>query len=429
VIAQFYSYLTYAAWPILKIMPRLRAMRGKEIPSRIQERYGQTDIPRPQGKRLVWIHAASNGEALSALSLINYFKAQETPPHIIMTTMTVTAADLLKKRVEPDGFTHQFIPYDHPQWVKRFHDYWRPDMAIWVESELWPHHLQELHQRNIPAILVNARLSNRSVRRWRLAASFFQDMMRAFDTILAQTQRDQDNLLSLGLKNVQCLGNLKDYAPALPYDPHAAEDIRHGVTSRPVILFASTHDPEEDIAKDLHHELRKDFPNLLSIIIPRHPKRGEEIAQNLHNSDLNVARRSLKMSPRADTDIYLADTLGEMGLFCHLCPIVFIGNSMGTRPGGGHNLLEPAWHHCAIVTGDDLHNFSVQAHDMPKAEACLIVKNRDELHKIVQSLLQEQDTRDALAQNAYAYVTAKYEQGMKDILTALQPTCQKAGIL
>jgi 3-deoxy-D-manno-octulosonic-acid transferase len=210
---------------------------------------------------------------------------------------------------------------------------------------------------------------------------------------------------------------------------HAADDIRFMFESRPCILYASTHDPEEKIARDIHLDLQKDFPELLTVIVPRHPNRGEDIAAMLNEDGLSVARRSLKMSPRKGTDIYVADTLGELGLFYHLSNIVFVGNSMGTKPGGGHNLMEPAWHGCAIVSGDDLHNFSVQADEMPNAKACLIVHNRDELLKTLEKLLVEEDTCRTLSENALAYVNVKQKAGMDKIIAAIQPACQKAGLV
>jgi len=343
--------------------------------------------------------------------------------------MTVTGADLITKRVVPENFTHQFIPYDHPSWINAFHDFWKPVMALWIESELWPNHLNELKKRNIPGVLLNARLSDRSVKRWSNARAWFYDMMSCFDIVLAQTDRDEINLKSLGIENVTVKGNLKDLAPALPYDIHAVDDVCGVIESRPCVLFASTHAPEEKIARDVHLELKKEFPNLLSIIIPRHPKRGEEIAHDLNKDGINIARRALKMSPRSDTDIYIADTLGEMGLFYHLCPIVFVGNSMGTKPGGGHNLLEPAWHQCAIVTGDDVHNFSVQAKDLTDKNACIIVNNINELKDNLKSLLNNGDMQKSLSQNAYDYASIIQADGLGTIIDAIKPTCEKAGML
>lgn len=409
-------------------LPRIRALKGKEKKHRISERFGKTTIKRPDGD-IIWIHAASNGEALSALPLIGYFQSIDNPPHILMTTMTVTGADLITKRVAPENFTHQFIPYDHPSWVSTFHDYWKPVMALWIESELWPNHLSELKRRNIPSVLLNARLSDRSVKRWAKAKKWFQNMMSCFDIVLAQTERDQNNLQSLGIQNVSVKGNLKDLSPALPFDPHAADDIRAVIETRPCILFASTHSPEETIARDIHIALKKDIPNLLSIIVPRHPKRGEDIGNMMNKDDLTIARRSLKMSPRMDTDIYIADTLGEMGLFYHLCHVVFVGNSMGTKPGGGHNLLEPAWHQCAITSGDDVHNFSTQVKDLTDKNACIIVSDINELKDNLKSMLNNTELQISLSQNAYEYATIIQAQGLSTIIDAIEPTCQKAGML
>ena len=424
-----YPSLTYALWPALKGLTHIRALTGKDIKNRIEERYGRSKHSRPIDRKVIWIHAASNGEALSALPLIDHFQKLDHPPHIVMTTMTVTAADLLKKRVNPENFTHQFIPLDHPRWVKRFHGHWRPDMVLWIESELWPNHLREIKKRGIPALLLNARLSEKSVKNWSFAKDWFQDLLSCFSMILAQTERDKANLQKLGLSNIHPKGNLKDMAPALPFDPYAADDIRYIFESRTTLLFASTHDPEEKIARDIHIELTKDFPDLMTVIVPRHPKRGQDIAMDFKDQGLNIACRSLKMSPRPDTDIYIADTLGELGLFYHLCDVVFVGNSMGTKPGGGHNLMEPAWHHCAIVSGDDLNNFSQQATEMPEKNACLVISNQDALLMTLRDLLHDIDKRQSLIQNAYEYVSAKQTTGMKVILKAIEPTCQKAGII
>lgn len=428
-IATIYKTLTYLAWPALRVLPTLRLRDGKEMSGRTSERFGITTTTRPEGK-IVWFHAASNGETLSAIPLIHSFFEKNPDLHILITTMTVTATRLVEQRLGDDvRIIHQFIPYDHPSWVKKFQTHWKPDIAVWVESELWPNHLKSLKENNIAAVLVNARLSDRSVKRWFWVQGFFQNMMSCFDTILAQTDRDRHNLDVLGLNNVQSVGNLKDMAPALPFDPVAADDIRGVIEARTCVLFASTHDPEEEMARDIHVELKKQHPDLLTIIIPRHPKRGEDIAHALNTDDLNIALRSLKMSPRTNTDIYVADTLGEMGLFYDLCPIVFVGNSMGTKPGGGHNLLEPAWFDCAIISGDDLHNFSIQASEMPKQNACLIAKNTNELLNKLNKLISNSNLKKELQNNAKTYVRKKQSSGLNTIIDAIDPTCKNAKIL
>lgn len=424
-----YQSLVLISKPYLKVLPYIRARRGKECTERIPERFGMASTSRPKGK-LVWIHAASNGETLSALPLIHHLEALPSSPTILVTTMTVSAAELIRKRTDSERIIHQFIPYDHPDWIARFHKHWTPDLVLWIESELWPMHLKKLRDNNKPAILLNARLSDKSVKRWQIVRKRFQDMMKAFDVILAQTERDCKNLQSLGLENVAVKGNLKNLALPLPYDGYALQDMQNCIGDRPVIAFASTHEPEETFAAELHLKLKADFPDLLTIIIPRHPKRGEQLAHTLKDPKLEVALRSLKMSPRPHTDLYIADTLGEMGLFYSLAPIVFVGNSIAdTKPGGGHNLLEPAWFDCAILSGSDLHNFSVLAEEMPQAEACQIVKDRDELYHALKTLLSDKETVTRMATNARSYVEEKQQNGLQNIISAIEPTCKTAGLL
>jgi 3-deoxy-D-manno-octulosonic-acid transferase len=417
-----YRFITYCLWPALRVLPFIRLHQGKEVVERLYERFGKpTQLKTSQN--VIWFHGASNGESLSALPLIHHMIETHPDAQILITTMTKTGAELMQKRLgEFENVVHQFIPYDQPAWVHRFHEYWQPSQVFWVESELWPNHLHEIKRRNIPAILINARLSDNSVRGWRKANAFFKSMMSTFHIVLAQTHRDANNLKSLGLNHAQCVGNLKDLTPALPFDPIAADDIRVQITSRPCVLFSSTHAPEEDMACRIHAQLKQAYPDLLSIIIPRHPKRGDAIAEHAAGEGFNVARRSLKMSPRLHVDIYVADTLGETGLFYHLCPIVFVGNSMGTKPGGGHNLLEPAWFDCAILSGDDLHNFSVQADEMPTHNACVIAGNEGELALACLSFLQDANRQTNFATNALDYVREKQKQGLGNILTAIGET-------
>lgn len=424
----FYKILSYLSWPFLVTNAYMRKKRGKDIASRINERFGHPTKKRPDG-RLIWIHAASNGEALSALPLIHILNELPSAPTILFTTMTVTSAKLLEKRLPKDNCIHQFIPFDHPCWVERFHHYWKPDMAIWIESELWPNHLHELGKNNIPAILANARLSKTSTKRWALLKGFFQSMMDNFETILVQSPKDQDNFNTLGITNTHYAGNLKDIALPLPFDPIALDDLNLCIGNRPILLFASTHAGEEDIAIATHKQLKEKHPTLLTIIIPRHPNRAEQINEMIVQNNLTGSQRSLRMSPRTDTDIYLADTIGEMGLFYTLCPIVFVGNSLFTKPGGGHNLMEPALLNCAILTGPDLFNFSVQAEEMPKSDACIIVDNQQNLANQMDQLITDKTRYIKLSENAYAYASQKQALGMDNILIHCESIFQNARLL
>ena len=419
-----YRLLSAFSLPILWGLAHVRLVQKKEIPARTQERFGSPTIAHPQTP-IIWIHAASNGESLSALPLIHKLTNLPSKPTILITTMTVTAAQLIQTRCAGMPVIHQFIPYDHPLWVSRFHAYWQPDMAIWIESEIWPNHINTLKKYNVPAVLMNARLSDNSLKNWSKAKAWFQSILSSFDVILAQTERDKNNLENLEIPHVQVLGNLKDFAPALPHNQTDAEILKQAIGNRPTVLFASTHAPEEEMAIRIHDKLKKDYPNLLSIIVPRHPKRGGEIADMAEHT----VRRANGDAIIDTTEFYIADTLGELGLFYRLCPIAFVGNSMGTKPGGGHNLLEPAWFNCAILSGDDLHNFSTQAKEMPKEKACAIVKTEAALLKKIKDLLNNPAQREEMAANAFAYVSERQKDGIDILFNAIEPTCQKAALL
>lgn len=424
---RLYAFLVRICTPAFRGLSAFRVRRGKDIQSRLGERYGIAGPSRPKGK-LVWFHAASNGEALSALPLIEAIRELPSAPTVLVTTMTVTAARLMDQRL-PEGCIHQFIPYDHPQWINRFHDHWQPDAVFWIESELWPNHLTTISKRKIPAALLNTRLSDKSTKRWGIFKGYFKQLLSCFTVILAQTERDRTNLLRLGIETVNNAGNLKEIALPLPYDPVAFNDLHLALAKRDIVIYASTHDGEEAVAVEVHKRLKHDFPNIVSIIIPRHPVRGEQIVKIATDTGLIPARRSLKMSPRHDTDIYIADTLGELGLFYRLGHIVFVGNSLNTKPGGGHNLLEPALLDCAIVTGPDLHNFSILADQMPAAKACTIIQDTDALYTCLKNYLQQPEIVKEMADNAYRYATDKQAVGLGNFITALDSVFQSAKLL
>lgn len=429
ILSHFYPLMTRISAPLMTGWMHWRAANNKEEKNRLDERKGKTSLPRPDGK-LVWIHAASNGESLSALPVIDYLRNLDSSPTILITTMTVTGAKLMEKRLpQDDRCIHQYIPYDHPAWIKNFHDHWKPDAVLWIESELWPNHLQYIRDHNIPSALLNARLSERSVKRWRIAAKWFQSFVSAFSVTLAQTERDQFNLQALGMKNVVCKGNLKELAMPLPYDQYALDDVVLCVGERPVLLYACTHEGEETIAANIHVQLKSRYQNLLSIIVPRHPARAKQIVDIMQAQNLNTACRSAKMSPRTGTDIYIADTLGELGLFYRFCNIVYVGNSLNVKPGGGHNLLEPALLGCAIISGDNLHNFSVLAQEMPQQNACIIVKNQDELMNAFISVIENPQKQSELMDNAMRYANDKRSHGLEKILNSCESIFKKAQLI
>jgi 3-deoxy-D-manno-octulosonic-acid transferase len=334
--------LTGLAAPAAPVLLRQRAARGKEDQARLSERLGMAGLPRPEG-RLVWVHGASVGESLAALPLIEQLLADAK---VLVTSGTVASARILAQRLPP-GALHQFVPLDTPGAVTRFFDHWKPDAGLFVMSELWPNLVLEAHARAIPLALVNGRISQRSAQRWRLAKKSVAALMGAFDRVLAEDEDVAARFRALGARDVQVVGSLKADAPPLEADETALAALRGAIGDRPVLLAAQTHPGEDETILPAHDMLRAQFPNLLTILVPRHVERGGEI--EMLCGARPSRRRSRGELPDAATAIYIADTMNEMGLFYRLAPFCFIGATL--VPLGGHNPLEPAALHCAILSG------------------------------------------------------------------------------
>jgi 3-deoxy-D-manno-octulosonic-acid transferase len=384
-----YRALTRPLAPLARLYLVRRWRRGKEDGLRLRERRGLACNPRPPGP-LVWIHAASVGEATAMLRLIERLLEARPTLEILLTTGTVASARLLETRL-PARARHQFVPIDLPSWIGRFLDHWRPDLALWVESELWPNLVLATHARQIPMILVNGRLSARSYRRWRRWPGLIGPMLGAFTQCLAQDADQAERLRRLGARDVAAVGDLKAAGAALPFDQAQLWLLRRQIGSRPLWLAASTHAGEEEIAVATHHRVAADHTGLLTVIAPRHPARGDAVAAMLARRGLNVARRSHGDSVGDDTEIYLADTIGELGLLYRLAGIAFIGGSL--TPKGGHNPFEAARLDCAIVHGPDMSNCAGMASALAEAGAAETVTGADELAKAVTALLSDRRLR------------------------------------
>jgi len=387
---------THLAGPILSRLLRRRLAAGKEDPDRIGERRGVPSRSRPDGP-LVWLHAASVGESLSALSLISKLLSRHPDLHILVTTGTVTSARLLATRL-PERSFHQFVPLDVPSWGRRFVDHWRPDLALWMESELWPNMLGELRRRDIPVALVNARMSASSFANWRRFHGAASSLLDGFAVCFAQSEEQADRLRRLGAREVLCLGNLKFSADPLPAQEDDLGALETQLADRTVLLWASTHDGEERIAGALHRKLKHDFPSLLTVVVPRHPARAEAIASELGATGLHVKRRARREAVEPDDDLYLADTMGELGLFYRVAGLAVIGGSF--VPHGGHNPLEPAQLDCAVLFGNDMSNFQAVADELRSANAAVACADEGRLEATVRSLLTDETRRTALAQAA-----------------------------
>ncbi len=364
--ARIWSAAATASQPALLLMLRQRASHGKEIAGRMGERRGIDDTSRPDGQ-VLWLHAASVGEAVSALPLL---AALPSEIFTVFTTGTVTSARLLETRLPALGLqhrvVHRFVPLDVPRWVTRFLKHWRPDAACFLESELWPNTLAACRKRGVPAVLINARFSARSAKGWGRAPALARDMLGCFEWIAAQSEADAQRLRALGASHVDVPGNLKHGAPTLPADMAELERLRALAGDRPRWLAASTHPADDAVVARVHEALLAKFPTLLTAIAPRHPDRGEAVALSMSG-----AKRRSRAEDFGEADhVWVADTMGEMGLLYRLFPVVFMGKSFFA--GGGQNFLEPARLGCAVATGPRTQNFT-QARQMAVAAGALTV--------------------------------------------------------
>ncbi len=406
--ADLYRRLTTLAGPAIDLYLTARRAAGKEDRTRFAERRGRPGRPRPSGP-LLWLHAASVGEAQSALALIRRLLAESPARHALVTTGTVTSARIMAARL-PERAFHQYVPVDRARFVRRFLDHWRPDLALWMESELWPNLVIETAARGVPLVLVNARMSDRSFRGWQRLPGLARSLLCRFDLVLAQSGTDAERYASLGARTVAAVGNLKFAAEPLPADGSALAALESAVAGRPLWLAASTHPGEEAPAIEAHRRLAAAHPGLLTVIAPRHPTRGAEVVALCRG--LAVARRSLGEIPDRTTDIYVADTIGEMGILYRLAGVVFVGGSL--IPHGGQNPIEPAQLDCAIVHGPHMHNFRAIVAELDAAGASEEVADAGALAEAVGGLLGDPSRRAARARAA-----ARVASAHRDVLDAV----------
>ena len=403
-IYRLYRGLTTIGGPLIAAYLERRKARGKEDGARFPERLGRPGRPRPPGP-LVWIHAASVGESLSMLPLVERLLARELA--VLVTTGTVTSARLMAERLPP-GALHQYVPVDRMAFVRGFLDHWRPDLALWAESEFWPNMLAEMRHRNLPLVLIQGRMSAKSFAGWSKVRGLIRSMLSGFALCLTQTEGDAQRFKALGARDVRCLGNLKCAVTPLPCDGAELARLQAQLAGRPLWLAASTHAGEEAIAGRIHAALA--LPGLLTMIVPRHHTRGAEVAAELRAQGLFVALRSAAEPITADTQVYVADTMGELGLFYRLAGPVFVGKSLCVP--GGQNPFEPALLGAAVLFGPAMDNFPDMAPSMVAAGAAIQVSDGEQLGHAVGLLLSEPETLAARRRAARAWAEA--EAGILD---------------
>lgn len=370
-----------------------RAFAGKEERDRRRERYGHPSAERPNHP-LVWVHAASVGELNAIAGLIDHLARHNV--HVLLTTSTVTAAAIAAKRFT-DGVTHQYRPLDISTIMRRFLNFWRPDLVVSCESEIWPTTNHLLAERHIPHALVNGRLSDRTFARWQKNPSLAAALLGRYALILAQSDEQAERFSLLSERRVRSTGNLKADAQIPAAEMEEVRRLGAAIGQRDVWAAISTHPGEEEMAGAVHRILEKRHPDVLTLIVPRHAERGDAIARQLREAGLRVAQRSKGETPDRQTDIWLGDTMNELGLYLRLTGIAFMGRSMAQEATGGQNPLEAAMLDTAILTGPDFTNFREAFERLRKAGGAKVVESRETLAGAVNFLLTRPSVRNRMA--------------------------------
>jgi 3-deoxy-D-manno-octulosonic-acid transferase len=382
-----YRWAGAAAYPLIGGYVAWRASKGKEEHSRRRERYGRAGRPRPDGP-LIWVHAASVGETIAVIPLIERLLASGIT--IVLTTGTVTSAQVARERLG-SRIIHQYVPLDLKPAVSRFLDHWSPDLAVMAESEIWPMTILELGARRVPQVLVNGRLSDRSFASWSKRSYLAEALFENLAHVIAQSETDAERFRHLGARPVTVSGNLKGDTVEPPVDTAELARLKAQIGDRKTWAAVSTHDGEEEAAIEVHQLLRRRHPDLLTIIVPRHPERADAIAASCAEAGLVVARRSAGDAIGPQTDIFLGDTIGEMGLYLRLTEIAFVGRSLTGK--GGQNPLEPAMLDTAVLSGRNVQNFREAYQKLAAQGAARFVKDKQVLAGAVNYLLVNEAER------------------------------------
>lgn len=388
-----YSAVLYLLVPVTVYHLIWRGFRQAEYFQRWNERYAA--YRGPAAGDVLWVHAVSVGEVNAAAPLVNALLAREGGRRVLVTTITPTGSERVRA-LWGDRVEHVYLPYDLPGMVRRFLDHHRPRVALVMETELWPNLLFGLRDHGIPAYIVNGRLSERSLRGYRVLRPLLSRALRTLRAVLAQSPGDAERFERLGAHAPQVAGNLKyDVEPDVRGEAFA-RTVCARTGERPVWIAASTHPDEEAAVIAIHRRMRVRWPDLLMLWAPRHPERFRPVVQQSIDAGWKVATRKLTRTPDAGDDVFVIDTLGELGGFYHCAQVAFVGGSL--QPVGGHNLLEPAAAGCAVVTGPHLHNFSEIARQMREAGALRVGEDADAVAADLEALLSDDAARAAMVE-------------------------------
>ena len=385
---KLYKIISYFLIPLIKINTFIRILNKKEDKIRYKERFGLTNLQKPLGKEIIWIHASSVGEFKSSDFLINNLFNNYT---ILITTTTKTAAYYAITNFG-DKIIHQYAPYDITLWVNKFLDFWQPKFVVWIESDLWPNTIVKLRERGITSVFLNARISPKSFNKWKYFSSYYKFITKTFFAIYAQSQNDLKRIKSLTNNEVGYLGNLK---LTRKFKILSNASISKNIN----IMISSTHHNEEGLIIPHIENISKKYPQINFFITPRHPERSKIIFELLQSKKLNVGLHSNIRNTKFQ--FLIIDSFGKMDEFYNKSDIVILGGSFTNN--GGHNPIEAAVANCAIITGPHVFNWQNLYEDMIKKNCCLMIKNSKELEHNIINLIEDKSLMSNLKNNALSF--------------------------
>ncbi len=407
-----YKYIFYILLPLVKINLFLRIKRNKEDPKRYKERFGISKLKRPKGN-LIWIHAASLGEFNSSTGLIKYLLKKN---NILITTSTLTAYDYCRQ-IFGNKIIHQFAPIDHKPWIIRFLNHWSPNFVIWIESDIWPNTIQSIKEKRIKQILLNLRMSPKSIDKWNIIKKSFSKLINNYDKIFVQSKNDLKLIKKITNKKLNYIGNLKLTAFTKKTNIKKLTKIKKSIGSKKIILIASTHQKEEELILEKIYPIINKNSHIRLIIVPRHPQRSIEVL-NISKKFITNCAPKLNNLSFSKFKCFVLNSLGEMKIYYNISDIVILGGSFIDM--GGHNPIEPAKSNCAILSGSSIYNWKDIFEEMKLKKACIICKSTNEIIKNLNFLLKDKKSEKKFIKNALNY-SKKNQVLINNFIRELKP--------
>ncbi len=418
-----YRFLMYILKPFVRPVLFVRRLKGFETKdkNRKMERFGFPSVKRPDGN-VIWFNASSVGESNSIIPVIDEILKKYPDSFILVTTTTLTAAENMAKKLSNRNAVHQFLPIDRSAYVNRFFDYWKPTLGFFVDSDFWPNLILSAKAHNVPLVLLNGRVSDKSFTKWKNNLPFIKPLSSVFEFSFGKSEDDCKKLSVMGFKNPVCVGNLKYAVPPLSYDKEELKKLSSEIGKRHLFVVSSTHPGEEELCLSAFMTIKQRFPDCLMVIAPRHPARGGEIKLLVESNGLKAALRSDGKKIEKDTDVYVANTMGELGLFYELSDVAFVGGSL--VKWGGHNPMEPARLHNVVLSGKYVHNFQ-ETYDLLKAEkAVVMVNDEKDLASKVKGFFENPDVQKDYMSRAF-YVAEREANVLSRVMEKISPILEK----